>query len=76
VAEVQDRLAEAFARRCKDEFTAHVHAGLTLSALSLAHRVWFSDGNSDIVSAVQQVLAEFSVVICGEGLKPAGRRRV
>ena len=65
-AEVQDRVAEAFARRCQDEVTAHVLAGLTLSALSLAYRVWFSEGKKDIASAVQHVFAEFSIVICGE----------
>jgi AcrR family transcriptional regulator len=64
VAEVQDRLAEAFAQRFKDNVTAHVLAGLTLSALSLTYRVWFSEGNKDIVSAVQHVLAELSLVVC------------
>jgi AcrR family transcriptional regulator len=66
VAEVQDGLAEAFARRCKDEVAAHVLAGLTLSALSLAYRVWFSQGKKDIVSAVHHVLAEFSLVVCDQ----------
>lgn len=74
VAEVHDGLAEAFAKRCKDEVAAHVLAGLTLSALSLAYRVWFYQGNKDIVSAVQHVLAEFSVVVCNEKPKPRGRR--
>ena len=74
VAEVQDGLAETFAKRCKDEVAAHVLAGLTLSALSLAYRVWFSQGHKDIVSAVQHVLAEFSVVVCDERRKPPGRR--
>jgi AcrR family transcriptional regulator len=74
VAEVQDHLAEVFARRCKDEVAAHVLAGLTLSALSLAYRVWFSQGNKDIVSAVERVLAEFSVDVCGERLRPKPSR--
>ena len=74
VAEVQDHLAEAFARRCKDEVAAHVLAGLTLSALSLAYRVWFAQGNKDIVSAVERVLAEFSVDVCGERLRPKPSR--
>ena len=75
VAEVQDRVAEAFARRCKDEFTAHVLAGLTLSALSLSYRAWFSEGKKDIASAVEHVLVEFSNVVRGERLKPGVRRR-
>jgi len=76
VAEVQDRLAEAFAQRCQDAVTAHVLAGLTLSALSLTYRVWFSKGNKDIVSAVQHVLAEFSVVVCANRKSGSGRPRV
>jgi AcrR family transcriptional regulator len=66
VAEVQDRVAEAFARRCKGEFTAHVLAGLTLSALSLAYRAWFSEGKKDIGSAVERLFTEFSTVVCSE----------
>src|SRR5664279_5179352 len=57
VAEVQDRVADAFNRRCKDELTAHVLAALTLSALSLTYRVWFSKGKKDLSSAAQQVFS-------------------
>jgi hypothetical protein len=64
VAEVQDRIAEAFAQRCKDDLTAHVLASLTLSALSLTYRVWFSQGRKDIASAAQKVFAELSKSIC------------
>ena len=70
VAEVQDQVAEAFTRRCKDEITAHVLAGLTFSALSLAYRIWFSKGNNDITSAVQDALARLSAVVCGEEPRP------
>jgi hypothetical protein len=66
VAEVQDRLAGAFAQRSKDEVSAHVLAGLTLTALSLAYRVWFRQRPQDIGAAVQQVLAQFSGIVCGE----------
>src|SRR4051812_26690465 len=64
VAEVQDRIAKAFAQRSKDELTAHVLASLTLSALSLTYRVWFSQGKKEIASAAQKVFAEFSKSIC------------
>src|SRR3954452_19926640 len=64
VAEVQDRIAEAFAQRCKDDLTAHALASLTLSALSLTYRVWFSQGKKEIASAAQKVFAEFSKSIC------------
>jgi AcrR family transcriptional regulator len=64
VAEVQDRIAEAFAHRCKDDLTAHVLASLTLSALSLTYRVWFSQGKKEIAQAAQKVFAELSKSIC------------
>jgi AcrR family transcriptional regulator len=66
VAEVQDRLANAFGRRCKTELTAHVLASLTLSALSLTYRVWFSKGKKDIETAAQLVFRDLSKAICGE----------
>jgi AcrR family transcriptional regulator len=66
VAEVQDRIAEVFAHRSKNELTAHVLASLTLSALSLTYRVWFSQGKKEIASAVQMVLAELSKSICDD----------
>jgi len=65
IAELQDRVAAAFARRCRDEVTAHALAGLALSALSLSYRVWFSQGKRDIGSAVQHVFQEYSNAVCG-----------
>ena len=64
VAELQDRVADAFGRRCKKELAAHVLAGLTLSALSLTYRVWFTNGKKDIESAARQVFAELEKTIC------------
>jgi AcrR family transcriptional regulator len=64
VAEVQGRIAEVFAQRAKDELTAHVLASLTLSALSLTYRVWFSQGKKEIASAAQKVFEEFSKALC------------
>ena len=75
MAEVHDRVAAAFARRCKDEFTSHVLAGLTLSALSLSYRAWFSEGKKDIDSAVEHVFADFSNVVRGRGSDPVTPRR-
>src|SRR4051794_17747588 len=66
VAEVQDRIAEAFAQRSKDELTAQILAALTLSALSLTYRVWFSQGKRDITAAAKRVFAELSKSICEE----------
>ena len=65
MAELQDRVAEAFEHRCKNEVTAHILAGLTLSALTLTYRVWFKKGKKNVDSAVQHVFAEFSTIICG-----------
>ena len=66
VAELQDRVAEAFARRCKDRFTSHVLAALTLSALSLTYRAWFAKGKKDIGAAAQRVFDELSEAVCNE----------
>src|SRR5262249_32640453 len=60
VAEVQDRGAEAFARLSKDEVSAHLMAGMTLNALSVAYRIWFRDGKQDIEGATRKVLREIS----------------
>jgi AcrR family transcriptional regulator len=63
IAEVQDRLADAFAPRVAREITAHVLAALTLSALSLTYRVWFTKGKKDIDAAAEQVFQELSQAI-------------
>lgn len=64
IAELQDRLADAFARRCKEGFTSHVLAALTLSALSLTYRAWFSQEKKDIAVAAQRVFNELSRTVC------------
>ncbi len=63
IAEVQDQVAAAFSHRCKNDLTAHVLAALTLSALSLTHRVWFAKGKKDLESAAQQVFSALAKVI-------------
>jgi len=65
VAELQDRVAEAFARRGEDEVRAHLLAGMTLNALSVTYRIWFQDGKQDIKAATQRVLREISAVAGG-----------
>ncbi len=64
VAEVQDRVAAAFAQRCTDELTAHALAAMTLSALSLTYRVWFLQGKKDIATAAKQVFTALGDAIC------------
>jgi hypothetical protein len=62
VAEVQERVAKAFARRSQDEVSAHLLAGLTLNALSVAYRVWFRDGKQDIEGATRKGLHNISAL--------------
>jgi predicted DNA-binding transcriptional regulator YafY len=58
----QDRVAKAFARRSQDEVSAHLLAGLTLNALSVAYRVWFRDGKQDIEGATRKGLHNISAL--------------
>ena len=76
VAELQDEVAEAFRHRCRDEITAHALSGLTLSAMSLAYRVWFARGQKDIAFAVKEALERLSAVVGDEELKPGKNRAI
>jgi AcrR family transcriptional regulator len=68
VAEVQDRVAKAFAQRykkgSKDQTKARVLAALTLSLLSVTYQTWFESGHVDIAVTVGQVLATLCDVAC------------
>jgi AcrR family transcriptional regulator len=72
VAEVQDRVAEAFAQRCgknsKDDVTAHVLACLTLSILGVTFRYWFEKHQQDISVTAEQVFATVRDLVCGIGI--------
>jgi AcrR family transcriptional regulator len=71
VAEVQDRVAEAFARRCRKsqqgELEAQVLAGLTLSMLSATYFSWFRRGTHDIAITAEQVFATLTDIVCRAG---------
>jgi AcrR family transcriptional regulator len=71
VAEVQEQVAAAFARRgrtgSKNEMTAHVLAGLTLSILSVTFRTWFDHRQPNIAVTVDQVLATLHGLVCEGG---------
>ena len=71
VAEVQDRVAEAFARRCRKnqegELEAQVLAGLTLSMLSATYFSWFRRGTNDIAITAEQVFATLTHIVCRAG---------
>lgn len=73
VAEVHDRVAEAFARRCKKDskadLSAHVLAGLTLSILGVTFRTWFDKGPQDISVTAEQVFATLGDLVCGVAMR-------
>ena len=68
VAEVQDRVADAFLRRygkgVKNRTTARVLAALTLSLLQVVFQTWFESEQSNIAVTVEQVLATVRDVSC------------
>jgi AcrR family transcriptional regulator len=64
VAGVQDRLAQAFRRRCKDDITAHLMSGLIFAILSATHQYWFEKRERDISGTVRKVFAALSKVAC------------
>jgi|HubBroStandDraft_1064217.scaffolds.fasta_scaffold30300_2 AcrR family transcriptional regulator len=64
VAGVQDRLAQAFRRRCTDDITAHLMAGLIFAILSATHQHWFEKRENDISGTVQKAFVALSKVVC------------
>jgi AcrR family transcriptional regulator len=77
VAGVQDQLAQAFGRRCKDDITAHLMAGLIFAVLSATHQHWFEKREKDISGTLQKVFAALSKIACdieSSNAKETGRR--
>jgi AcrR family transcriptional regulator len=70
LAELQDRVADAFARRCRQasehDLTPGVLAGLTLSVLSVTFRSWFERGQQDISITASQVFATLDRLIADD----------
>ena len=68
--EVQDLLVKAYARRCnsssRDSLAPNILAGLTLQVLAVAFHSWFEDGERDISSIAEQVLATLGRLICND----------
>lgn len=77
MAELQERLAEAFARRSResgeDDLMPNILAGLTLSFLAVTFRAWFEHGQQDISVTVDEVFATLERLMCAEA---AGARVV
>lgn len=64
VAGVQDRVAQAFRRRCKDDITVHLIAGLIFAVLGATHQHWFEKREKDISGTVENVFAALSKIVC------------
>lgn len=79
LAELQDRVAGAFARRCRqaseDDLTPSVLAGLTLSVLAVTFRSWFEKDQQDISITADQVFATLGRVMCADR-KPRKQNRI
>ncbi len=69
VAEVQDRLLQAFASRYKDRLTASMLAGLLVSVIGTVHTDWFERQENDISTSVERVFASLSKTICDSNRK-------
>ena len=78
MAELQERVAEAYARRCtkgsEGDLMPSVLAGLTLSALAVTFRSWFEQDQQDISVTTDQVFATLGHLICKNG-QPAAQDR-
>ena len=64
VAGVQDRLAHAFGKRCKDDITAYLLAGLIFAVLGATHQSWFEKREKDISAVAQKVFVALSKIAC------------
>ena len=67
IAEVQDVVAEAFARRSKHSgghLKQRILARLTMSLIDVTLQSWFEDGQQDISATVKQALTTLSDVVC------------
>jgi AcrR family transcriptional regulator len=65
MAGVQNQIEEAFRRRSKDALLVQVLSSLTLSALSLATRHWFANGQKDIAASTRKVFSTIADVAGG-----------
>ena len=70
MAVVQLQIEEAFKGRCRDALWVQVLSSVTLSALSLATRHWFENGQKNIAVSLRKVFSAFSEVGCGSNESP------
>jgi AcrR family transcriptional regulator len=74
VAAVQDRVTQAFSRRCKDDVTAHLLAGLVFAVLGTTHQCWFEKGEKNISATAQKTFAALSKIVSDIDLAQAHTR--
>ena len=65
VAAVQDRVTQALSKRCKDEVTAHLLAGMVFAVLGTTHQVWFEKGEKDIAATAHKTFTALSRIVRG-----------
>ncbi len=79
VAEVQDHVAEAFARRSPkgspNDLTAHLFASLTLSVFGVTFRAWLESSPQDMSITVERVFATLGLFLAGDGELATGSGR-
>jgi AcrR family transcriptional regulator len=81
MAEVEDQVTEAYARRIRQQrtgsLTPRIMAGLTILTMELTLRSWFEDSRRDIPEIMEQVLAGFRQVLWEETVQNdlKGRKR-
>ena len=76
MAEVQDKVVEAFTRRYQNELNAvqtRLVASLTLSLIGVVCHCWFESGSEDIGATAEQVFTTLSDLICGSANTPQGK---
>jgi AcrR family transcriptional regulator len=77
VAELEDRVAEAYRVRCRtparDRLTPRLLSELTVSILDVTFREWLSHDDEDILRTAERVFAVLMHVVCGHA-RPHGRR--
>jgi len=78
LAEVQDLVTQALARRCRktgeDKLTASILAGLIVELAGLTVQWWYEHGQRDMSEAAAQTLATAGRMLC-EGFKTSGSRQ-
>jgi hypothetical protein len=78
-AEVENAVADAYAVKCRtarrDEVTPRVLAGLTLSVIDVAFRVWAKGRARDIVPITEQVFATLTSIVAERPRSTEEKRR-